>query len=399
MHDDTQHGRVERLVNGGQGLIRHQLGTVLVNDVLPQEEILFSVRERSKGVVWGQTLEILQAHPGRIPPPCPLAGVCGGCAWQHIPVDLQRQLKEEIFCADFRHRLHIEAPLKTIHPSSATAYRVRARMKPDEQGRLGFVRRRSHRIVAISDCLLFCPAINRFLADWNQNPPRLRKLFQVDLLYSPSQDSLGVNLDSAPGAPEQAELQNRFPDLLIGWPDRPVIQTITVPGTNIAYHASPAAFFQINRFLWPVMLDSLSRHLPESFSALDLYSGVGFMIPPLLRGQPPPLAAECHPLSTTLSKMTFPELTILHTDTSRLKIPDHITVVVCDPPRSGLNEPTRRLIDESSVHTLLYISCNQATLLRDIAELRRNGWRLEDMEGFDLFPHTPHLELFAKLTR
>jgi len=272
-------------------------------------------------------------------------------------------------------------------------------MKPDSQGRLGFIRRRSHDIVPISECLLFCGPINTFLSGWNSDPPQMKRLRQADLLYSHHEENLGLHLDTQPNSVEMKELLGRFPNLLIGWPGKETVQRIAVPGAGVIYHASAATFFQVNHFLWPVMLDTISRNLPRQFSALDLYSGVGFLIPPLLRGENAPMAVESHPLSVALARKTFPELTILRSDTGHLKIPSQISLIVCDPPRSGLNEKTRRLINGSSADTLFIISCNPATLLRDIGDFRQNGWTLQTMEAFDLFPHTPHLELFTRLTR
>lgn len=400
MSADTRTGTVSRLVSGGQGLIHHpEEGTVFVNDVLPGETVRFFIRERSKGIAWANAVEIIEPHPQRIEPPCPLAGTCGGCPWQHIPLKLQQTLKTKIFGDSFHHQLHRDPPPIRLHGSPGEGYRVRARMKPDPRGRLGFVRRRSHEIVPITSCLLFAEPINLFLQQWNQNPPKLKKLFQVDILYSPSEGSLGIHLGHPPSREEAESLQRQFPDLLIGWPGQEKIQTITVPGYQTHYHASPAAFFQVNRFLWPVMLDTVDRHLPAAFSALDLYSGVGFLIPPLLKGQQPPLAVESHPLSVKLARLSFPDLTIIRADTSSQEIPAEVSLILCDPPRSGLSEPVLLQISESAVNTLLYISCNQATLIRDISRLSEQGWQLEAIEAFDLFPHTPHLELFARLTR
>jgi tRNA/tmRNA/rRNA uracil-C5-methylase (TrmA/RlmC/RlmD family) len=397
---DTRTGLVSRLVNGGQGLIHHpDEGTVLVNDVLPGETVRFHIRERSRGIAWADAVDILTPHPDRITPPCPLARICGGCPWQHMPLGLQRQQKTQIFQDSFIHALHSVPPLTRFHDSPGEGYRVRARMKPDPQGRLGFVRRRSHQIVPISDCLLFTEPINRFLAAWNADPPGLQKLFQVDILHSPGEEGLGIHLGHAPAAGEAERLQGQFPDLLLGWPGQEVVQTITIAGSPTRYHASPAAFFQVNHFLWPVMLDAVERHLPLRFSALDLYSGVGFLIPPLMRGDQPPQAVEGHPLSVELARKTFPHLTIIRSDTSHQEIPDPVDLILCDPPRSGLGDRVLEQIQGSGVKTLLYISCSQATLIRDIRRLTELGWELSNMEAFDLFPHTPHLELFAELKR
>lgn len=399
MNRATLTGRVLRLVNGGQGLIHHEAGTVLVNDVMPGETVLFTIREHAKGICWADLAKVLEPHPQRITPPCPLSGTCGGCAWQHIPLPLQRQLKTEILQESSLRQLRTAVFPARLHPSPGEKYRIRARMKPDKQGRLGFIRRRSHEIIPISDCLLFCDPINTFLSRWNTDPPRMKRLFQADLLYSPSEESLGLHLDTPPDPKELKDLRRRFPDLKIGWPGQESVQRIAIPESGVAYHASAGAFFQVNRFLWPVMLETVRRHLPEKFSALDLYSGVGFLIPPLLHGEHPPMAAENHPLSVDLFKRTFPQLAVFQSDTGRLEIPSRISLIVCDPPRSGLNEKTRQIISSSSADTLLIVSCNQATLLRDIGEFLRFGWTLQTMEAFDLFPHTPHLELFAKLTR
>ena len=392
-------GQVVKLVNGGQGLIHHQKGTVLVNDVLPGEIVQFTIREHGRGIFWADLADVRSPHPQRISPPCPLAGVCGGCAWQHIPLPLQRELKQTIFCDSFSHQQKQNPPLNRLHPSPGTAYRVRARMKPDEQGRLGFVRRRSHDIVPINNCLLFCQQINDFLEHWNADPPRLRQLRQLDLLFSPGSEVLGIHLSHRPQESEIKDLQSRFPKLLLGYPGDEVVQIIEIPDIPHPFHASPAAFFQVNRHLWSTMLNTVSRHLPETFWALDLYSVVGFLIPPLLRGLRPPMAAESHPLSVRLARLSFPHLQILRCDSNHLDIPKGLDLIVCDPPRSGLSPTTRTLICESSVKTLLYISCNQSTLLRDTNDLLQRGWHLDSMEAFDLFPHTPHLEIFSRLSR
>lgn len=169
------------------------------------------------------------------------------------------------------------------------------------------------------------------------------------------------------------------------------------------YRVSAGTFFQTNRFLIPSMIELAVRECRGSL-ALDLYSGVGLFAVPLARRFERVIAVESSPVSVADLSANVPENvkvssqtveTYLNSVPAALK-PD---LIVVDPPRAGLGENVSAQIARLAKSEIVYISCDPATLARDLRELASCGWKIAEMHLIDLFPQTFHIETCTVLRR
>jgi 23S rRNA (uracil1939-C5)-methyltransferase len=157
---------IEKLVFGGNGLARTPDGIVFVNHVIPGETVAITKTGKKGGQAVARTLEIITQSPDRREPPCPLAGICGGCNWQHIVYSRQLAIKEEIYreCMQRIGRISELPPIETIS-GQEFGYRHRAQIKVDNSGSAGFFARETNNIVPVPRCPLLTEAINSLLDD------------------------------------------------------------------------------------------------------------------------------------------------------------------------------------------------------------------------------------------
>jgi len=138
-------GTVEKITNGGWGLVRSDEGVVFLNDVLPGEQITFHIKEKARGILWGQLEEVLTPSEHRIEPPCPYYGQCGGCVFQHINYQYQQKIKQDILLDDLKRIGNYEEAGDQYHYIESPPFhnRIRARMKAQVQegGKIGFIRK------------------------------------------------------------------------------------------------------------------------------------------------------------------------------------------------------------------------------------------------------------------
>lgn len=400
------HGIVEKITNGGWGLVRSNEGVVFLNYVLPGESVAYRVKDRARGILWGELLEVLTPSEHRIQPPCPYFGQCGGCVFQHIDYPFQEQIKRQILLDDLKRIGHYEC--ETFLPiSESPPYhnRIRARMKAqkkenslEQDGRIGFIRKSTNTVIPINHCLLFPDPVNRFLEKWNtlEKPPFF---FQMDILMNRDNQKVYIHLSHPPSPGHKAEEETtlkRFPEITFSWPGN---EEASVSALNIkdwTYFVSPTAFFQVNPFQWENMLDAVESYLEPCDAIIDLYSGVGFFIPLLKKYGKKVIGVESYGYSSDLARRAFGDSGASGSEFLRVPVEKFIfpraDIVVVDPPRSGLSKNVLNNIIKKKYAKVIYISCSSAAFSRDLNILRENGYRLETLNAFDLFPQTPHLE-------
>jgi 23S rRNA (uracil1939-C5)-methyltransferase len=164
------------------------------------------------------------------------------------------------------------------------------------------------------------------------------------------------------------------------------------------YLVSPAAFFQVNHFLWNTLLERVEKSILPGAQALDLYSGTGFFIPLLQKYMRNIIAVESHPLAAAALKKQFPATEVYPVTAEKASLPP-ADLLIADPPRSGLSRTVIRKILGRRYPRIIYISCNAATLARDCRTLVGDShYRIDHIDLLDLFPQTPHLESVTLLT-
>jgi len=390
-------GRVEKIVEGGWGLIRSRGPVVLLRNVIPGEKIRYAIREEKKGIAWGEVMEIIEASPDRIPPPCPYYGECGGCMFQHIRYSRQLTLKREVFLETLQRIGRMDICPEKIISSPPTGYRIRAKFKSAPDGRIGYIEKGTHRVLPIDQCLIVTPAISRFLTLYNRlaSPPFS---YQFDVLENAGQ--LSVYLPHPPTGADRRTLEDLAGEKVrfywkSNWKES--LSPLSIGGFE--YQVSPAVFFQVNRHLWTSLLETVDRHLFPMEEALDLYSGVGFFVPLLQTRARRVSAVENHPLAIQVIQKQFPRCRLYPQNAEKFSFPPADLLLV-DPPRCGLSSKVLGKILSRRYPRIIYISCYPASLARDCRILLDRGkYRIVTITLLDLFPQTPHLESITLLER
>ena len=383
-----------RIINGGWGLVRSDEGVVFLNYVIPGEQVTFRIKEKARGVLWGRLLEVLTPSEHRVQAPCPYFGECGGCVFQHINYPYQEIVKREILQNDLERIGGCNIDLPEVIPSPPFHNRIRARMKGHDDGKIGFIRKGTHRVIPINRCLLFPDAVNGFLEKWNalKNPPFFH---QMDILMNPHSKKVYIHLSHPPHT-RQKETLELFPEILFSWNGNDDTGVSEIKIKNWTYFVSPTVFFQVNPFQWENMLNGVESYLGESRTIIDLYTGVGFFIPLLKKYAQKVIGVESVGLSVKLAERAFgcKGVEFLKTPVEKFHFPE-ADIIVADPPRSGLSKHVMQHVLRKKYKKIIYMSCSSATFSRDVKVLRENGYRLEDLKIFDLFPQTSHLETLS----
>ncbi len=387
---------VEKLVYGGDGLARLDGRVVLAPFVLPGERIRAGAERERPGLVHARALEVLDPAPERVPAPCPWFGRCGGCHYQHAAYEYQLAAKRAILAEELRRLGKLDPPAEIATVSADPwGYRNRVQLHV-ENGSLGYLESRSHRLCAIDRCPIASPHINEtigILAEMLHDPrwPRFIRLFEV--FTDERQVQLNVLESDRPVARRFFDwCAERIPGLVEGALDY-----------QERFRVSRGAFFQVNRYLAGQLVDSALGEA-RGETALDLYAGVGLFSLALAARFAQVTAVESGSFAARDLAFNAERAGLLHLRTERataeayLEALDHAPeFVLLDPPRAGLGKTVVRRLTELRPSALTIVSCDPATLARDLAGLVAGGYRIAGMTLVDLFPETYHLETVASL--
>jgi 23S rRNA (uracil1939-C5)-methyltransferase len=172
----------------------------------------------------------------------------------------------------------------------------------------------------------------------------------------------------------------------------------TISVDDYKYSVKSSSFFQVNRYQHSNMLKFVKDNLFKSKKIIDLYSGVGFFIPLLLKYSKEVIGVESFKESTELSKKSFPEAIIINNNVDKYQFEDS-DIIIADPPRSGLSQYVMKNILKYKYNRFIYISCSSATFARDAKILTGNGYNLKRLSLLDLFPQTSHIEILSVFDR
>ena len=374
---------IERILPGGYGLAHTAGHTVFVSLAAPGDRLRVRVERQQGNVLFASIEEILVASPDRIEPPCPYFGRCGGCDFQQLTYEKQLAAKAEII-RDCLHRIaRLEnIPELVVTPSPRDwRYRLRATWQIDrEQRRIGYYERGSRRVCDVADCAVLLPELQQTLervraTEWQEIPPLLQHLEVVA-------GENGVSL-----SPPFAEFQTAELEL-------------TIAGERYSYNA--AAFFQINpSLLSPLIEFALGDVRGEA--AVDLYCGVGLFTLPLSRRFGSVVGVEANRVAAQFARRNL-ERAGLNARVVNAGVAEWIRAkplqsefVLLDPPRAGAESVVIKGIVDSRAERVSYVSCDPATLARDLKKLIASGYAIESLAAYDLFPQTHHVETVVRL--
>jgi 23S rRNA (uracil1939-C5)-methyltransferase len=376
---------VERLAAGGDGVGCAPDGRVtFVPFSVPGDRLRARITEARRRYLRASLTELIAPGPSRVEPPCPVFGVCGGCSWQHLRYAAQLEAKGAILrdaltrigkLSNVPERIEVRASPLTY------GYRCRSRVMVGAGG-VGFRRRRSRDLCATARCPVLVPALDQALAELGRDPRAPRGEWEIA-----AGDSGEVSLLAPDGRTLGAKKTR-----------------IRLARDEVA--VSAGVFSQANLSLRADLADAVHQAAGEGERALELFAGAGYLTLGLGRRFQRMVAVESHPRAIRDLRENLRDAGIDGVEVRGVPVEDALgeaslrqlrpEVVVLDPPRAGLPRGAASLLDTARV---VYLSCDPATLARDLASLERQGFALNRVTGFDLFPQTPHLEALAVAER
>lgn len=421
---------IEKIVTGGYGLGRRQDGMVVLSrHVLPGETVLLRETGRHRGHLEGEPVEILNPSPDRVEPLCPYYSRCGGCDFQHIAPSAQLRIKEEILGeALLRAGIPLSPSLlRPILPSpDVWHYRHRLRLKLSRGGSIGFFRPASNDLVDVDQCPVATTAINTVLRELRrcpQLPAAAAAAREIELQDSPADHRVFLRLH-----PRQGRII--APSLAAGLAESlPAVSDIVVrgtesrqqdllrqdfdtepPGRPFSLTWTPDCFSQVNAGQNRRLIDLLlSLTGPVAGKRiLDLYCGMGNFSVPLAVGGALVFGVERS--RESIARARINAAAAWTTDTLFIDgdVPAAVKrfiqqsatfdIIVLDPPRAGLGRDSVQLADLKP-EKIIYVSCDPATLARDIVLLSARNFALTGLTPVDMFPQTHHIESVALLEK
>jgi 23S rRNA (uracil1939-C5)-methyltransferase len=373
----------------GGAIARHDGQVVFVAYGIPGEEAIVQIERRSKDYLMGRVVEVLSASPHRVEAPCPYFGACGGCQWQHIDYAHQTELKAHIVADQLRRIGKFQEPpvLATIPAVETWNYRNHARFSVGRRhGELGFTTPLRHRFLPIDRCLIMHPWIYDVLE-------RLQGkctggLHQVAVRY-------GVKTGQALIHPSLEEIDPSIPSSQ-PWYEEELL--------GKRFRISGASFFQVNTLQAEVLAEVVRQKLAlqPNYVLLDAYAGVGtfavLLAPQVKRviavEESSSAVADAVINQAGIDNLTFYEGKV---ETILPELAERPDAAIIDPPRVGCHPDALAAVLALASARVVYVSCDPATLARDLRTLCDGGYRLVDVQPVDMFPQTYHIEVVATL--
>jgi len=412
MKDRTFEIKIEKLIYGGCGLGRHRGKVIFVPFSAPGDRLLVRAVEEKKTFTRAEIVKLLECGSGRGEPRCRYFGSCGGCQWQHLAYAHQIDAKRKILEEAFHHRFPGTKDL-LIGMKACTrdyGYRSRARLQVKGSGptrRVGFFRFQSHDVQDIDFCPLLQSTLNTALASIRDSRQRsVAPSGPCQLEIACAEDTQSWEAAQVAGEPDE---NRSSPSSPLQVQDAPVLQRLI---GEYRYTVSPAAFFQANDFMLTELVSIAMEHAQgtPNRSALDLYCGVGLFTLPLARRFKRVLGVDNSRLACDLARTNAEAAGLENVriicdgvagwiQSSGTGSSQEFDLILLDPPRTGAGPEVMNRIRECAPEKIIYVSCDPQTLIRDLAAIPAREYRIDYIQGLDLFPQTYHFETVVRLTR
>jgi 23S rRNA (uracil1939-C5)-methyltransferase len=413
---------------------------------VPGDDLKVEVVARGRTDIWTRIVEVVSPSPGRVTAPCPVVDRCGGCPWQSVTYDTQlsykmRQLSELLERREALAGTRIHTPIGMTPP---LGYRTKIQMPVAGRAgelKLGFYAPRSHRLVPVADCVVQHPegerirkavlkVLNRHKVEPYNEETANGDLRSVLIRVAAGSGQVAVvlvvrSLDALEWELLASEL-TAVQGLSSVWANENATRGNAVLGDKTVHLGgsrrmvdqfgeltvlqNPIGFFQTNYQGTQALIQIIRSLIPEEGveTLIDLYAGSGlfaFSLADRVRGDIHLI--EMHQGAAAAARATLAELGRERTQVHRGRVGEVLPtlvesgqvfdVVIADPPRAGMTPEALEAVGKMAPNHLLYVSCNQRTMIRDLEALVGFGFELVEVHPVDMFPHTPHLETVSYL--
>lgn len=383
-------------VAGGRCIARHQGQVIFVRGALPGErvEVRITGSGRGGGFLWAEVTSVLEASPDRVEPPCDVAGVCGGCDWQHAALPAQRRLKADVIIDALRRNGGVESigdvPLadailvEALDDGNGLDWRTRMRFATDATGTASLRKFDSHDLVATPACPIAAPAIRDWISDAVLPP-------NTEVIAAAS--STGELVVKTASGEKLTTGRGRVTEVVAGR----------------EFRVAAEGFWQVHPRAAETLTDAvLSYADPQPGETVaDLYSGVGLFTAPIAErvgadGVVHAVEGDHDAVRNARRNLhQAPNVHIHHGSVQDWLTdhPDQLDLVVLDPPRVGAGADTVAAICSPIPRAVIYVACDPVALARDVRTFSEIGYNLKALRAFDLFPMTKHVEAVALFVR
>lgn len=388
--------QIDHIGPGGDAVGSIEGRITFVSGLLPGERARVRIVEEKPRWARAELLEVIEAAPGRITPRCPVFERCGGCDWHHAEPGLHAKWKQSMVEQQLRRIAKLDCEIQpTLTPSPAEGYRNKAVFEI-QRGRPAFHESRSHSLVAIDDCLVLHASLRQLLGELGD-------------LDGVTQLTLRTGLRTGE---KMILVTGELPAQASDWPGsvmHVLDEVFRVHKGADHFHEEIAgklfritadAFFQVNSAgadtLVELVRDALQPAPEDHF--VDLYAGGGLFAATVGNTSSRVTAVESAPSARTdLLINTGPHVCAVHRPVEQWS--GTADIVVCNPPRRGLQTRGVEVVVGTGARTLAYVSCDPGTFARDARALVDRGFSLESVQPVDMFPQTAHVELVARFAR
>jgi 23S rRNA (uracil1939-C5)-methyltransferase len=414
--------RIEKAIYGGDGLARVPEGkTVFVPGTLPGELVEATIAVDKRSFASGALDAVLEVSPERVVPGCEYVPRCGGCQYQHAGAAFQSQMKLDIL-KETLTRAHLPLPNEIGSVAGPPwGYRNRVRLHVMGGG-LGYRQRGSHKLLRVTHCPIAAPLLEQAIAAVEriaQETALASVCDEVEFFSNGEQDQLLVSLWSErPRRGDERSLEAfaerlrvEIPVLagvglwtqqsssMMHWGERSLTYTVS----GVPYRVSLGSFFQVNRFLVPDLLQ-LAIGNRSGRVAWDLYSGVGLFAQALAYEKVIAVESEGFSADDLKTNLENKRHRVVRSNTldflsRQAQGQEKPELILVDPPRAGLGKEICALLAKVGAAEMVYVSCDPATLARDLQLLLQSGYFVAKMDLIDLFPQTFHMETVSFLKR
>ncbi|MHB1294238.1 MAG: 23S rRNA (uracil(1939)-C(5))-methyltransferase RlmD [Anaerolineae bacterium] len=399
------------MAHGGEALGDDSKKTVFVPLAIPGEKVRVRIDEEHKHLARATLLEVLEPSPQRVQPPCRYFGECGGCQWQHIAYEAQLEFKREILRGQLQRIGKVAAPL--VHPvlgmDDPWSYRNHVQLSVDEEGGLGYQALRSHRVVAVDECWIIDPLLEELWASLEMDAAGLRT---VSLRAGVQTGEQMIIFEGNNDEEDVPELEADLPiSCVYHLADG---RSLVLVGED-SFHerlggrehrVSSHSFFQVNTAQAERMLEVVRAYVQPAKGGvlLDAYCGVGAFALALAGDFARVVGIEESPAAiedAIFNGRDNPHVEFVEGAVEEVLpgLLERCDVVVLDPPRAGCAPEVLKALAALAPKRIVYVSCDPATLARDVAHLGTLGYALVEAQPIDMFPQTYHVETVTLIER
>jgi 23S rRNA (uracil1939-C5)-methyltransferase len=437
--------KIDRLGINGEGVSKWYGCTIFVDGALPNEEVHCSLYEKKKNFGRARVLHHLSFSEHRVAPVCPLFGTCGGCQLMHLSYPEQLKAKRErVVDALERIGKFKDVQVEECEPSKAPFFyrnKIQIPLAHSSQGiRLGLYARNSHDLIDMNRCYIHCELGDKIYTQLKElilaseltafdcitSKGELKHLL-IKTAVSTSQ-ALVIFVSTIRPSHELQDLAHKimrlipevkgvihnynpqFDNVVLGEEYTTLAGDEAIEDVicDLRFKVSPASFFQVN----PHQAEKLytaalhAANLDSNDIVLDAYCGVGGMsllfakhCKYVLGVEYVSEAIDDAKLNANLNSINNAMFFAAAVEDYLVQTDQHFDVAILNPPRKGCDPNVLYSLVQRSLKKIIYVSCDPATLARDLHILSQHGWKIDFVRPFDMFPQTSHVESLVVLTK